>query len=87
MCLNCCKTSNKQTYYICFHLFHIKLDSGVTSSSSDEMFPSPDSSQLQDCVETLQDIVGDTISHDALVRAALAADCDANRAMNFLFAE
>lgn len=70
--------------YLLFFLS--QLDSRLTSSSSDEMFPTPDSTQLQDCVEAIQDIVGDTIPHDELVRAALAADCDANRALNFLFA-
>ena len=63
-----------------------QIESGGTSSSSEDMLVCPDSSQVTSCVETIQDIVGDTIPHDELVRAALAADCDANRALNFLFA-
>ena len=58
----------------------------ATSSSSDDMLPTADSNQLTSCVEIIKGIVGDTIPHEELVQAALAADCDANRALNFLFA-
>ncbi|XP_041365007.1 uncharacterized protein LOC121380244 [Gigantopelta aegis] len=56
-----------------------------TSSSSDEMPFMEDSTRLERCIDALKDIVGDTVPRDELVRVALAADYDINRALNFFF--
>ncbi|KAL4239206.1 hypothetical protein ACF0H5_000023 [Mactra antiquata] len=63
----------------------MNIDSCMTSSSSEDMFPGPESGRLQECIDAMTDIVGNTIPHEELLRAALAADCDANRAINFLY--
>ena len=44
-----------------------------------------DGSRLDDCISQLRDIVGDDVPRDELIRVALAADFDSNRALNFFF--
>ncbi len=58
------------------------------SLDGDEMECVPlthDSSQLETCVSQLRDILGPLIEQDQLVRVALAADYDLNRAVNYFF--
>lgn len=56
-----------------------------TSSSSDDMPCVEDSVQLEACLDALRHIVGDSVPRGELVRVALAADYDINRALNFFF--
>ncbi len=44
-----------------------------------------DSERLEACISALRDIVGASVPREELVRVALAADYDANRALNFFF--
>ncbi len=44
-----------------------------------------DSAQLDACVSQLRDVLGPLIHQDQLVRVALAADYNVNRALNFFF--
>jgi hypothetical protein len=44
-----------------------------------------DSNQLESCVGQLRDLLGPLIPQDQLVRVALAADYDVNRAANYFF--
>lgn len=44
-----------------------------------------DSNQLETCVSHLRDLLGPLIPQDQLVRCALAADYDVNRAANYFF--
>jgi hypothetical protein len=41
--------------------------------------------QLNQCLEQLRDIVGNDVPREELVRVALAADYDVNRAVNYFF--
>ncbi|XP_046382195.1 uncharacterized protein LOC124153093 [Haliotis rufescens] len=56
-----------------------------TSSSSEDLPFMEDPSRLESCLDALRDIVGDTVPQDELVRIAMAADYDTNRALNFFF--
>ncbi|XP_064635771.1 uncharacterized protein LOC135492948 isoform X2 [Lineus longissimus] len=56
-----------------------------SSSSSEELPFMEDSVRLEGCLSALRDIVGDTVPREELVRVALAADYDVNRALNFFF--
>ncbi|KAL5019275.1 hypothetical protein ScPMuIL_004997 [Solemya velum] len=56
-----------------------------TSSSSDDLPCVEDSVQLEACLDALRHIVGDSVPRGELVRVALAADYDINRALNFFF--
>lgn len=56
-----------------------------TSSSSDELHMMEDADRLESCITALRDIVGESVPREELVRVALAADYDANRALNFFF--
>ncbi|XP_013420010.1 uncharacterized protein LOC106180548 [Lingula anatina] len=60
-------------------------DDKTNSSSSEEMNYVEDSGRLDACLESLRDIVGDGVPREELVRVALAADYDVNRALNFFF--
>ena len=42
--------------------------------------------RVEQCIEVLSGILGDSVPRRDLVRVALAADCDPNRALNFYFA-
>ncbi len=42
-----------------------------------------DSSRLESCVDHLRDVLGPLIDPEELVRVALAADYDLNRAVNY----
>jgi len=64
----------------------LQIDSGGTSSSSEETLPTPNSIQLQECIEGLLEVVGEEVPREELLRVSLAADCDLNRAINFFFA-
>ena len=44
-----------------------------------------DADRLESCITALRDIVGESVPREELVRVALAADYDANRALNFFF--
>ncbi|KAK3592425.1 hypothetical protein CHS0354_036055 [Potamilus streckersoni] len=57
----------------------------TTSSSSEDIPPIEDAARLENCVESLRDVVGDSIPREQLVQVSLAADYDLNRALNFLF--
>lgn len=46
-----------------------------------------DSSRLEHCVGQLRDILGPLIAQENLVRVALAADYDVNRALNHFFGD
>ncbi|KAG8181650.1 hypothetical protein JTE90_017008 [Oedothorax gibbosus] len=62
------------------------LEDRASDSSSLEDLPlTQDSAQLEACVAQLRDIVGDAVPREELVRVSLAADYDANRALNFFF--
>lgn len=79
----CCR------FYKCFKVIVIvtwQIDSGGTSSSSDEALPTHNSIQLQECIDSLREIVGADVPREELLRISLAADCDLNRAINFFFA-
>lgn len=41
---------------------------------------------LENCVSALEDILGSEVSRPELLRLALAADCDINRAVNYYLA-
>lgn len=56
-----------------------------SSSSSDDLPFMGDSAQLNSCIEELAIIVGTDVPREELVRIALAADYDVNRALNFFF--
>ena len=43
--------------------------------------------RLENCVSALEDILGSEVSRPDLLRLALAADCDVNRAVNYYLAE
>ena len=45
-----------------------------------------DVERLETCIGTLRDVVGADMPYAELRRAALAADCDSNRALNYIFA-
>ena len=57
----------------------------ASSSSSEDLHFVEDAGRLESCITQLQAIVGDTVPREELVRVALAADYDANRALNFFF--
>ena len=40
---------------------------------------------LQECMETLRNVIGDEPPYEDLMRLALAADNDSSRALNFYF--
>ena len=44
-----------------------------------------DQQQLSECISALRDIVGEDVPREELVRVALAADYDVNRAVNYFF--
>jgi len=56
------------------------------SSSLEELPLTQDSARLEACVAQLRDIVGEEVKQEELVRISLAADYDANRALNFFYA-
>ncbi|KAK3802051.1 hypothetical protein RRG08_064644 [Elysia crispata] len=56
-----------------------------SSSSSDELTFMGDAAQLNSCIDELAIIVGDDVPREELVRIALAADYDVNRALNFFY--
>uniref|UniRef100_T1JPJ0 BTB domain-containing protein n=1 Tax=Strigamia maritima TaxID=126957 RepID=T1JPJ0_STRMM len=56
------------------------------SSSLEELPLTQDSTRLEACIAQLRDIVGSDVKHEELVRISLAADYDANRALNFFYA-
>ncbi|XP_055954606.1 uncharacterized protein LOC126812091 [Patella vulgata] len=56
-----------------------------TSSSSEDLPFMEDATRLETCLSALRDIIGDSVPRDELVRVALAADYDVNRALNFFF--
>lgn len=44
-----------------------------------------DREQVEVCIGELRQVVGDDMARDDLYRAAVAADCNTNRALNFIF--
>ena len=69
---------------ILFFCFVLQNDPS-TSSSSEELHFMEDATRLESCLTALRDIVGDAVPREELVRVALAADYDINRALNFFF--
>lgn len=56
-----------------------------SSSSADDLQFVEDSERLESCVAQLRDIVGEDYPREELLQVALAADCDTNRALNYIF--
>ena len=56
-----------------------------SSSSLEDLHYVEDTERLQTCLAQLRDIVGDEYPQEELAQVALAADCDTNRALNYLF--
>lgn len=56
------------------------------SVSDDELAQPDDSVQLAQCVSELRIVLGASPSQEMLVQISRAADYDANRALNFYFA-
>jgi len=42
---------------------------------------------MENCVSALEDVLGSDVSRPELLRLALAADCDVNRAVNYYLAQ
>ena len=42
---------------------------------------------MENCVSALEDVWGSDVSRPELLRLALAADCDVNRAVNYYLAQ
>ena len=42
---------------------------------------------MENCVSALEDILGSEVSRPELLRLALAADCDVNRAVNYYLSQ
>ena len=42
---------------------------------------------MGNCVSALEDVLGSNVSRPELLRLALAADCDVNRAVNYYLAQ
>lgn len=56
-----------------------------SSVSSEDLQLMGNEELLHSCLAALRDVVGDAVPEEELVRVALAADYDVNRAVNFFF--
>lgn len=53
--------------------------------SSEDLHLMENEEMLSSCLAALRDIVGEAVPREELVRVALAADYDVNRAVNYFF--
>ena len=75
--------STMYVYFICHTVYDV-----LYPPQHDDLESLPlihDSSRLDACVAQLREILGPLIEEDQLVRVALAADYDVNRAVNHFF--
>ena len=56
-----------------------------SSMSSEDLHLMENEEMLSSCLAALRDIVGEAVPREELVRVALAADYDVNRAVNYFF--